>query len=308
MKLIPILLFIALVSTASRAKEASPVPKGQRVFTCGHSFHVFVSRMVAEMAANAGIKNHQNLGFTEIAGSRVIQHWEVPDDKNQAKAALGAGKVDVLTLSPIWMPDEGIEKFAALGLEHNPAFRMTVQEFWLPNDTYEPIYPLETARPVNHDATKIPELREKQTLYDNGVDEYVRDINKRLGKEVVLTVPVGQAAAALREKIVAGQALGLKRQWDLFRDDWGHPQVPLQVLSAYCHFAVIYKRSPVGLPMPSDFTEAKKPEWDARLNHLLQVLAWDAVIHHPMSGVTTDEKSRQSRVISRDQRRMSHPP
>ena len=63
------------------------------------------------------------------------------DEKHQAKAALSAGKVDVLTLSPIWMPDEGIEKFAKLGFEHNPNIRITVQEFWLPNDTYEPIYP-----------------------------------------------------------------------------------------------------------------------------------------------------------------------
>ena len=101
----------------------------------------------------------------------------------------------------------------------------------------------------------------------------------------------GKASAAkLREKIAAGQAPGLHKGWDLFRDNWGHPQAPLRVLSAYCHFAVIYQRSPVGLPVPSDFTKAKKPEWDARLNLLLQELAWDAVIHHPMSGVTAETK------------------
>ena len=68
--------------------------------------------------------------------------------------------VDVLTLSPIWLPDEGIEKFAKLGLEHNPDIRVTVQEFWLPNDTYHPVYPLEAAQeggPQRHDHRGIAE-------------------------------------------------------------------------------------------------------------------------------------------------------
>jgi hypothetical protein len=82
------------------------------------------------MAKGAGIKGHEAVGLSAIGGSRVIQHWDVADDKNKAKAALRAGKVDVLTLSPIHLPDDGIEKFAALALEHNPKVRVTVQEFW----------------------------------------------------------------------------------------------------------------------------------------------------------------------------------
>ena len=283
-------LFAGGALAESQAQSAAPITRGQRVFTCAHSFHVFVYRILGDMAKGAGIQGHENAGLSRIGGSRVIQHWDVAEEKNEAKAALRAGKVDVLTLSPIWMPDEGIEKFAKLGLEHNPDIRMTVQEFWLPNDTYEPRYPLEVRKKVDHDETNLVELRAKQARYDRDVDEFVRGINQRLGRAVIVTVPVGQAAVALREKIVAGQAPGLKKQWDLFRDGWGHPQPPLQVLSAYCHFAVIYRRSPVGLPMPSDLAKAGNPEWDARLNRLLQELAWDAVIHHPLSGVTADAK------------------
>ena len=75
----------------------------------------------------------------------------------------------------------------------------------------------------------------------------------------MLIVPVGQAAIALREKIVAGAAPGLKTQWDLFSDCWGHPQPPLQVLATYCHFAVIYRRSPVGLPLPAVLADGQQP-------------------------------------------------
>ena len=278
------------VTTSAKNLSTAPITKGQRIFTCAHSFHVFVYPMLAEAARNAGIQGHENVGISRIGGSRVIKHWDVVDEKNEAKAALRAGKVDVLTLSPIWMPDEGLEKFAKLGYEHNPNLRITVQEFWLPNDTYEPRYPLETRKKIDHDATDLAELRKQQTRYDHDVDEFVSGINQRLGRAVILTVPVGQATVALREKIVAGQAPGLKKQWELFRDCWGHPQPPLQVLSAYCHFAVIYRRSPVGLPVPSDFIKANKPGWDAKLNRLLQELAWNACIHHPMSGIAADVK------------------
>src|SRR4051812_8370673 len=155
------LVVIARVQIAEERTDqpASPVARGQRVFTCAHSFHGFVYRILDEMARSAGIKDHQSVGYSGIGGSRVIQHWDVPEEKNKAKAALRAGKVDVLTLSPIWLPDDGIEKFARLGFENNPDIRVTVQEFWLPNDTYHPVYPLESYKKIDHNATVIAELR-----------------------------------------------------------------------------------------------------------------------------------------------------
>ncbi|HUT90923.1 MAG TPA: hypothetical protein VMY37_15580 [Thermoguttaceae bacterium] len=307
----PLALSQAKSAAEQSDKQSAPVAGGQRVFTCGHSFHVFVYRLVGEMAQAAGFEDHQSVGLSRIGGSRVIQHWDVPERKNEAKAALRAGKVDVLTLSPIWLPDAGIEKFAKLGLEHNPEIRITVQEFWLPNDTYEPIYPLDVRKKVDHNATDLADLREKQTRYLQDLDDYVRGINQEQGKDAAFVVPVGQAALALREKIAAGQAPGLEMQWDLFRDPWGHPQPPLTVLSGYCHFAVIYRRSPVGLPLPEELVRyrriisdvgLRKPGWrpspeevakaeslteneKENLNRLLQELAWDAVTKHPLSGV-----------------------
>ncbi len=69
-----------------------PVPKGQRVFTCGHSFHWFVYPLLAEMAKSAGIRDHQGVGLSSIGGSRITQHWDVPEASNQAKAALRPAK------------------------------------------------------------------------------------------------------------------------------------------------------------------------------------------------------------------------
>lgn len=261
--------------------KPEPITNGQRVFTCAHSFHVFVPPILSELAKGAGIKDHVAAGLSAIGGSRVIQHWNVAEEKNKAKEALKSGKVDVLTLSPIYLPDEGIENFAKLAREHNPKVRITVQEFWLPYDVYDPASPLK-GRKVDHNAATGEGLRRLHEPYFKSMDEHVRALNKKLGKEAVFVVPVGRAVIALREKIIAGQAPGLKTQEDLFTDAIGHAKPPLQALNAYCHFAVIYGQSPVGLPMPNVLAKAKH---DEKLNRLLQELAWEAVTRHPLSGV-----------------------
>ena len=268
-----------------------PVTVGQRVATCGHSFHVFTYRQVAEMALAAGLK-HELAGLSSIGGSTVLKHWAVPEEKSAVKQVLKAGKADVLTLSPIWLPDEAIEQFVKIGIEHNPALRITVQEYWMPNDEYEPVYPLQTRKKVDHNATDLAKLRADNARYAKDIEDLVRGINQRAGKNAVVVVPVGLAASALREKIAAGEAPGLKDQWSLFRDPWGHALAPLQMLSSYCHFAVIYRRSPVGLPRPSAFkslTHMSQADQE-KLNHLLQELAWEAVSTHPMTGLTSGTK------------------
>jgi hypothetical protein len=274
-------------------RQTTSPPGGQRVFSCGHSFHYFVPPILSDMAKAAGIKDHVQVGLSSIGGSRVIQHWNVPQEKNKARAALRDGKVDVLTLSPIHLPDEGIDKFAALAVENNPKVRVTVQEFWLPFDIYDTTFKLRPKK-VDHNAPTGAELRKLHEPYFKSMDEHVRALNKKFGKRVVFVVPVGQAVIALREKIIAGQAPGLITQEDLFTDAIGHAKAPLQALVAYCHFAVIYRRSPVGLPMPAVLKRANNPEGE-KLNRLLQELAWDAVTHHPLSGVQAEAKSTTPR-------------
>ncbi|OYW24277.1 MAG: hypothetical protein B7Z55_02720 [Planctomycetales bacterium 12-60-4] len=263
-----------------------PITTGQRVATCGHSFHVFTYKQVHEIAKAAGL-DHQLVGLSSIGGSTVQKHWAVPEEKSAVKQVLKTGKVDVLTLSPIWLPDDAIEQFIKLGVEHNPALRITVQEYWMPNDEYNPVYPLDTKKKVDHNATDIAKLRDATTRYAKDIEEYVSGINQRLGKQSVFIVPVGMAAVTLREKILKGEAPGLKTQAELFRDNWGHAMAPLQILSSYCHFAVIYRRSPAGLPVPNAFKALKDMSDDdkARLNTLLQQIAWDTVTHHPMAGL-----------------------
>ena len=278
------LFALALVAAPSRPAEEAP-PKGLRVFSAGHSFHVFMPGILAGMAKDAGVKDHKQIGVSSIGGSRTIQHWDQPDDKNKTKAALKEGNVDVLTLSPIFHPDAGIDNFVKLGLEHNPNLRVTVQAFWLPFDVYDRDYQKKRPEKVDRNSRTLDEMKKIHADYFKSVDEQVEAINKAHQKPVCFVVPVGQAAILLRGKIIEGKAPGLKKQEELFSDAIGHATEPLRVLTAYCHYAVIYKRSPVGLPMPSALKNAKGAEHDEKLNALLQELAWEAVTAHPLSGV-----------------------
>lgn len=243
---------------------------------------LFTAKLLPPMADAAGIA-HVNAGQQMIGGSRVIQHWNLPDAKNGAKTALRDGKVDVLILSPhTLLPDPGIDQFTQLGIEQNPALRVLVQASW---PTYDGTSKKGFANPTR-DAATVASLRTQRDAHNSGwlvnLEAQIRTLNATIGRPAVFLVPVSNAVFALRERIAEGRAPGLTRHTELFSDDLGHPRPPLAVLVTYCHFAAIYGRSPVGLPVPAALKE--NPEAEA-LNRLLQQLAWAAVTNHPLSGV-----------------------
>lgn len=286
-RFLPLLASLALFLPAAFPsfaddKPAALPPKGLRVSTAGHSFHVWMPGILKELAANAKIEGHEQVALSSIGGSRVIQHWDLAEDKNKIKPVLLAGKTDVLTLSPIYLPDEGIANFVKLGLEHNPALRVTVQEFWLPFDDQALWATRGKGVVIDRDAKTIEELRAAHAAYFASMDEMVIALNKEVGKQAVFVVPAGQAVLALREKIIKGEAPGLAKQSELFTDPLGHTRGQIQALAAYCHFAVIYRRSPVGLAVPTVISKLPEAE---KLNTLLQEIAWTAVTNHPLSGV-----------------------
>ena len=276
---------------ADSAKSITqPIDKGLRVFSIGNSFHWFVAPILTDLAQKAKIPGHEFAGDSRIGGSRAIQHWDKkPEDKNTAKTALASGKVDVLTLGVMHTPDPGIEKFAALGFENNPNFRVSMQEFWIPFDKNE--WPFKSdQKSVDPDTATSASLRALHEPYYKLMDEHVVGLNKKFGKQVIFIAPVGQAVTALREKIAAGKMPGIEKQSELFTDKLGHPKAPLEALVAYVHFAVVYRRSPVGLPMPAVLTRTKNAKWDEKMNRELQEIAWAEVLRHPLSGVTKDSR------------------
>jgi len=279
--------FVANAETAPQATAA--VEKGQRLFMTGHSFHMFMRSSLPELVESAGIKGQELIGTQFIGGSRVIQIWNVADEKNAAKAALKAGKVDVLTTSPhALIPDPGIDNFVALALANNPNVRVTVQQSW---PAYEGISARDpdpaaakAGKALDRDNTTGEKLMTMFKPYTTALGTQVDALNKSAGKSAVFLVPTGDAVIALREKVRLGQVPGIKTQSEMFLDRIGHAGAAVQALNAYCHFAVIYRRTPIGLPALKVLGAYAEPE-RAKINQILQELAWEAVTAESRSGV-----------------------
>lgn len=262
--------------------------EGLRIFVCGHSFHVFVGPLLKKLAKEAGFRRHQLIGIQMLGGSEVSQHWALEDGQQKVKPALTSGKVDVLTLSPAWaMPDPSIDRFVELGTSHNPDIRVVLQQSWPAYDGSEP--PDRIKHNAERDGKTVadlkPRLDQQRKIFEAQTDR----INARYGRRIVFVAPAGQAVLALREAIMKGEAPGIERQSQLFRDALGHGLTPVEHLVSYVFFACIYDRSPVGM---KSFKKDGDETW-SRLDNLLQRIAWDTVIAHPYSGVSADGGGHQ---------------
>lgn len=139
-------LFVAAILFAGgplrcgAAEVTASVPNdGRRVFVMGHSFHIFVADRLTSLAKAAGICGHELAGRQMIGGSSVRQHWNLADGRNEAKARLLAGDVDVLTMSPNWLvPDDAVALFTDFGVEHQPGLQVLLQVSWMAYDHWEP--------------------------------------------------------------------------------------------------------------------------------------------------------------------------
>ena len=249
MSLLRGLLLLVLAAVGLTAQEASP--KGLKVLSAGHSFHVWMPPLVAEMAKAAGIQGHEQLAVSSIGGSKVIQHWELPPEKNKAKPVLVAGQAELFTMAPTFLPDPGIENFVKLGLEHNSRLRFTLQQNWVPYEDPSVWLSRERPKQVDRDGKTLAQLRAMHEPYFEMIEGHVKELNQRIPGANIVVVPCGEAVMALREKVIRGEAPGVRTQGELFTDVLGHPGPQIRVLTGYCHFSVIYRRSPVGLPVIS---------------------------------------------------------
>lgn len=249
-----------------------------RVFYTGHSFHMFVPPRIASAAKADGVKEYQQAGAQGIGGSRVIQHWDKDKGDNAARKALEKGDIDVFTMSPhLLLPDEGIERFVELGLNHNPKMKFLVQQSWVPFDNIEK----RVKDNAERDAARpdLEKMRADLKLWRGTIEAQVKELNKKAGRDAVFIVPAGDAIVTLRELVADGKTPGLTKQSELFTDALGHGKAPIVMLVSYCNYACITGRSPVGL-------QVKEAGLDAELHELLQRLAWNTVTAYPMSGVT----------------------
>ena len=265
------------------------------IFYASHSLMWDVPEPFTEQAKASDLKQHLIVGVQRNGFSTTLQMW---NSGAQPKAALETGKVDVFITSPMEMPDEGVDKFVEYGLKYNPKTKFYVQNNWAGFNMDGNLAHSAMGRGGKAwDQSTEEDLKTLITVCEKAFEDQVNKINEKyrkdekIGHDVIWIIPTSQANTVLRTKIVQKAFAGLDKQSDLFLDNIGHPKPPLVTLNVYLHYATIYGKSPVGLPIPSTLKKANNPKFDEAFNKSLQQLAWDTVTSYSYSGVKAPEKA-----------------
>ena len=265
------------------------------ILYASHSLMWDVPAIFTEHAKASDIKGHLIVGVQRNGFSTTLQMW---NGGAQSKTALETGKVDVFITSPMEMPDEGVDKFVEYGLKYNTKTKFYVQNNWAGFNMDGNLAHSAMGRGGKAwDESTEEDLKSLNTVCEKAFEDQVKLINEKyrkdpaIGRDVIWIIPTSQANTVIRTKIIQRAFAGLDKQSDLFADQIGHPKAPLWALNAYIHYATIYGKSPVGLPIPTVLKSANNPKFDEDFNKRLQQLAWETVSNYSYSGVKAPAKA-----------------
>ena len=272
----------------------TPPGKPLRVFHLGHSLVNRNMPAMLEQLAGGGHDHRSQLGW----GTPLKAHWEpdVPingfEQENahpkyeDAMSAIKGGKFDALVLTEMveiraaidhFDSAEYLRRWAREARTHRPDVRVYLYETWHQLDDAE---------------GWLERLDKDLGRYWEGVLLAKGLANGDTGGPVHV-IPAGQVMARFVRAIEKDGGLdGLKAKEDLFarNPDGTQDNIHLNDLGNYLvaltHYAVLYHRSPVGLPhrlKRADGTDADAPSENAAL--LMQELVWDVVTSYPKTGV-----------------------
>ncbi len=282
------------------ARYANPLQApdaGLSVFHLGHSLKgpdipVFLGQL-ADAAGLSGHRYNSQLGW----GASLRDHWQGGDalagfdDMNQPPAwadprtALGSGTYDALILTEMvelkdairWHDSsQHLALWAEFARTARPDLRIYLYESW---------HDLSVREGWLERLDSDPDQLWEGTILAQAMAQPATG--------TVHVIPAGRVMAALvRHAEGQGGVPGMTDRTDLFarNADGSLDTIHINDLGAYLvalvHFAVIYQRSPVGLPHAlarADGTPATPP--DPALAALMQELVWSVVRDLPVTGI-----------------------
>ena len=243
-----------------KSPDAKTPPAGLRVMFNGNSWFGFVPGGVADQVKAAGIQGHK----------------EVKAAKPNDWSLIESGDVDVYAHGVHWWtePIRDAEKIIAPGLKANPNFRAYYHAAWLVGDGRAK----EIKTKDDYNDSKLADVQAALDKTRKSVEAKADELNKQFGKPVVFIVPVGDATLKLRALVLDGKYPGVKKQSELWTDAMPHAGVHVSALSGYCHFAEIYRLSPVGLKI------SRYKELTDEQHAILQKIAWETVSKYSYAG------------------------
>lgn len=278
---------------AALYETALPAPTGP--LTVYHLGHSLVGRdMPAMLAQLAGHSHASQLGW----GTPLKAHWE-PDEPIQgfetenahpnykdAREALESGEFDAFVLTEMVEIEAAIdyfdapiylEKWVQAARDGNPRLRTYLYESW---------------HALDDPQGWMARLDTDPDRYWEGV-LIAQAMAGLETSEPIYVIPAGRVMAEFVRRVEAsGGVDGVTSREDLFArmDDGSLDPIHVNDLGAYLvaltHYAVLYHRSPEGLPRQldrADGTPANAPGPD--LANLMQRTVWDVVSRLPVTGI-----------------------
>lgn len=283
-----------LDEAAFQALYASPLPAPETSLNVYHLGHSLVGndmptmlRQMANAAQGEGHSYASQLGW----GANLREHWEpdVPvngfEESNQhpqfrdPHEAMASGEYDAVVLTETVEIRDSIEYQDAQGYLHKWA-----NAAWDGNSQAR-VYLYETWH-------KLDDEEGWRTRLDLDLGRYweAEILRRAMANDTppraIHVVPGGQVMAAFARRLEAEGGIGpLNTHEDLFKDhihfnDYG------AYLVALTHYAVLYGRSPVGLPhtlLKANGDPAEDPGAEAA--RAMQETVWEVVTSYPPSGV-----------------------
>ena len=277
------------------ARYTTPVSPPQEPMKVYHLGHSLVGRDMPAMLAQLAEHDHASqLGW----GTPLEAHWELDeaiqgfdvenahDHYRDAKEALASGEFDAFVLTEMVEIEAAIDYFdAPLYLEKwvsaarrgNPDIRVYLYETW---------------HQLDDPQGWLTRLDADPGRYWEGV-LLAQAMAATQDMPPIYVIPAGRVMAELVRRIEASDGFdGVTSREDLFarREDGSLDPIHINDLGAYLvaltHYAVLYQRSPVGLPSElyrADGTPANAP--GAALAELMQETVWDVVSVLPVTGI-----------------------
>lgn len=282
-----------LDQAAFEALYARPAPVATRALQVYHLGHSLVGRDMPVMLAALGGEDH---GFASQIGwgASLREHWE-PDvavrgfaEENTHNAhrdpreALDSGAYDAVVLTEAVEIRDSIRyqdtarylaSWAAAAWDGNPAARVYLYETWHGLDGAE-----DWLTRLDDDLARHWEAE----ILRPGLARQEPPLRP------IYVVPGGQVMAAFVRRLESVGGIGaLSTRADLFRDeihfnDFG------AYLMALTHYAVLYGRSPVGLPDRVPAENGRAVAIGREVASAMQEVVWEVVTSYPRSGVAQE--------------------
>ncbi|WP_252733538.1 hypothetical protein [Paracoccus marinaquae] len=268
-------------------------PQGPlRVYHLGHSL---VGRDMPAMLAQLAPEGHDyasQLGW----GTSLRAHWLGPDEvagfaeENASPAfrpvreAIGSGAYDALILTEMLELRDAIKwqgsgnylaEWARLGRLARPDLRVYLYETWHQLDDKAG-----WLQRIDGDAVSLWQ------------DEVMRRAMAAEGVGTIYRIPGGPVLAAVARAAEAGELPGVSSREDLFARTPEGAVDPIHVgdlgnyVVALTHYAVLYQRSPEGLPAQLTRADGSPAQaFDPRAAARVQQLVWQFVSSDPLTGI-----------------------